>query len=101
MITSDVDLGRVCSALLSARKSYCASKLAESQCAKKANIRSAINKKMESFKVNKDHTIRSMLECPFHKVVLNHLVVNDELILELDLVRSKMDVIIKGWTRKR
>ncbi|KAG9286723.1 hypothetical protein G9A89_012273 [Geosiphon pyriformis] len=61
MITSDVDFGHVYSALLGARKFYCASKLAKSQCAKKANIRSAINKKIESFEVNKSYTIRSIV----------------------------------------
>ncbi|KAG9286451.1 hypothetical protein G9A89_014617 [Geosiphon pyriformis] len=71
------------------RKSYCASKLAESQYAKEVNIRSAVNKKMKSFEVNKSHTIRSVLEHPFHKVVLDHLVVNDKLILKPNLVKSK------------
>ncbi|KAG9307037.1 hypothetical protein G9A89_003088 [Geosiphon pyriformis] len=55
---------------------------------------------MESFKINKNHIIRSVLECFFHKVVLDHLVVNDKLILEPNLVKFKVDVIIKGWTRK-
>ncbi|KAG9294560.1 hypothetical protein G9A89_008671 [Geosiphon pyriformis] len=79
---------------------YRAFKLTKSLRAKEANIRSAINKKIESFEVNKGHTIRSVLEHPFHKMVLNHLVINDDLILELELVKSKVDVIIKRWTRK-
>ncbi|KAG9289843.1 hypothetical protein G9A89_015423 [Geosiphon pyriformis] len=95
MISSGMDFSHVCSAFLSARKSYHASKLAESQCAKETNIRSAINKRMESFEVNKGHTIRSMLKRLFHKVVLDHLVVNDEMILEPDLVKSKIDIIMK------
>ncbi|KAG9285160.1 hypothetical protein G9A89_004375 [Geosiphon pyriformis] len=100
IITSSVDFGHVHSALLGAKKSYCASKLAESQCAKDANIRSVIDKRMESFEMNKGYTIRNMLEHSFHKVVLNYLVVDDELILESDLVRSKVNVIMEGWTRK-
>ncbi|KAG9301921.1 hypothetical protein G9A89_020965 [Geosiphon pyriformis] len=68
--------------------------------AKKAYIRSVIDKRIESFKINKDHTIRSVLERLFHKVVLDHLVVNDNLILESDLVKFKVDVIMEGWTKK-
>ncbi|KAG9305920.1 hypothetical protein G9A89_016573 [Geosiphon pyriformis] len=41
-----------------------------------------------------------VLECPFCKVILDHLVVNDELILEPGLVKSKIDKIMEGWTRK-
>ncbi|KAG9303019.1 hypothetical protein G9A89_006236 [Geosiphon pyriformis] len=80
--------------------SYHASKFAKSLKAKKMNIRSAIDKRMESFEVNKGHTIKSVLECLFCKVVLDHLVVNNKLILGPELVKSKVDVIMKGWTRK-
>ncbi|KAG9289675.1 hypothetical protein G9A89_014410 [Geosiphon pyriformis] len=65
-----------------------------------SRIRSAIDKRMESFELNKSHTIRSMLKHPFHKVTLDHLVMDNELVLESDLVRTKVDKIIEGWTRK-
>ncbi|KAG9289874.1 hypothetical protein G9A89_015454 [Geosiphon pyriformis] len=100
LIASDMNSGQVHSALLGVRKSYHAFKLVKSQCAKEAHIRSAIDKKMESFGVNKNHTIKSVFEHPFHKVVLNHLIVNDELILESDLIKSEVDVIMESWTRK-
>ncbi|KAG9292133.1 hypothetical protein G9A89_005277 [Geosiphon pyriformis] len=83
------------SILSKVRKSYHASKLLESKCTENFQIRSAINKKIESFESNKDYTIRSVLERPFCKVVLNHLVVGDEMILESDPVKSKMDEIIE------
>ncbi|KAG9300421.1 hypothetical protein G9A89_010046 [Geosiphon pyriformis] len=69
--------------------------------AKEANIRSAIDKRMENFEVDKSHTIKSVLECPFRKVMLDHLVVDSELVLESDQVKSKMNVIMEEWTRKR
>ncbi|KAG9305432.1 hypothetical protein G9A89_021150 [Geosiphon pyriformis] len=69
--------------------------------AKEANIRSAIDKRMESFEVNKGHIIRSVLKCPFCKVVLDHLVVDSKLVLEPDQIMSKVDVIMEDWTRKR
>ncbi|KAG9303856.1 hypothetical protein G9A89_021438, partial [Geosiphon pyriformis] len=50
--------------------------------------------------MNKSHTIRSVLKHPFCKMVLNHLVVDDELILEPDLVKFKVDIIMERWTRK-
>ncbi|KAG9301481.1 hypothetical protein G9A89_005631 [Geosiphon pyriformis] len=62
------------------RKSYCSSKLSESS--------------------YKSRTIRSVLEHSFCKVVLDHLVVDDELILEPALVKSKINEIMEGWTRK-
>ncbi|KAG9290584.1 hypothetical protein G9A89_020954 [Geosiphon pyriformis] len=89
LVDSGAGSNSICSALFGAKKSYHAFKLTKSLRAKKANIRSVINKRMKSFEVNKGYTIRSVLECPFHKVVLNHLVVNDDLILEPDLVMSK------------
>ncbi|KAG9285783.1 hypothetical protein G9A89_013208 [Geosiphon pyriformis] len=74
--------------------------MSEAEHIRKSRIRSAINKRMESFVLNKDHTIRSVLECPFCKVTLDHLVMDNELVLESDLVKTKMDVIIERWTRK-
>ncbi|KAG9291304.1 hypothetical protein G9A89_021806 [Geosiphon pyriformis] len=74
--------------------------LALFKCIEESHIKSAINKKMESFELNKGHTIRSVLECPFCKVVLDYLVVDNELILEFGSVRSKVDEIIEEWTRK-
>ncbi|KAG9286884.1 hypothetical protein G9A89_012434 [Geosiphon pyriformis] len=55
---------------------------------------------MESFELDKDHTIKSVLECSFHKVVLDYLVMGDKLILEPDLVKPKVDKIMEEWTRK-
>ncbi|KAG9294532.1 hypothetical protein G9A89_008643 [Geosiphon pyriformis] len=89
LVNSGATFNHVCSAFCIIRKSYCALKCVESLRAKKANIKSAIDKRMESFEINKSHTIRSVLKCPFHKVVLDHLVVNNELVLEPGLVKFK------------
>ncbi|KAG9291029.1 hypothetical protein G9A89_012901 [Geosiphon pyriformis] len=56
--------------------------------------KTAIEKRMDSFETNKDHIIRSVLERPFHKVVLNYLVIDDKLILEPNLVKSKFSELI-------
>ncbi|KAG9296078.1 hypothetical protein G9A89_011930 [Geosiphon pyriformis] len=82
------------------KKFYHASKLLESKCAENFYIRSAINRKMESFESNKGHTIRNVLERSFHKVVLDHLVVGEELILEPNHVKNKVDEIMESWTQK-
>ncbi|KAG9291885.1 hypothetical protein G9A89_012170 [Geosiphon pyriformis] len=79
----------ICSELSKTRKSYYSSKLMQT-----------VKKRIESFEVDKGHTIRSVLECLFHKVVLDHLIVGEELVLEPKLVKSKVDVIMKGWTWK-
>ncbi|KAG9298332.1 hypothetical protein G9A89_002820 [Geosiphon pyriformis] len=90
----------VWSALSKIRKTYYSLKMMESKRIEKSQIKSAINKRMESFELNKSHTIQSVLECPFHKVVLDHLVVDNELILKPGPVRSRVDEIMEGWTRK-
>ncbi|KAG9286729.1 hypothetical protein G9A89_012279 [Geosiphon pyriformis] len=100
LVDSSVNSSHVQFALSGIRKLYCAFKLAEFLAAKEAHIRTAIKKRMGNFEINKGHIIRSVLEHPFHKVVLDHLIVNNKLILEPDLVKSKMDIIIEGWTRK-
>ncbi|KAG9288350.1 hypothetical protein G9A89_021381 [Geosiphon pyriformis] len=92
LIDSSVFFDCVCSVLSGARKSYCALKLAESLRAKEANIKSTIDKKMESFEMDKGYTIKSVLKCPFCKVVLDHLVVDNELVLE-----SSLSGHIKSW----
>ncbi|KAG9299259.1 hypothetical protein G9A89_013907 [Geosiphon pyriformis] len=53
-----------------------------SKLAQKAFIREAIEKCMEKFCSDKDSMIRSVLDQPFQKVVLDHLVIDDELVLE-------------------
>ncbi|KAG9287184.1 hypothetical protein G9A89_001592 [Geosiphon pyriformis] len=91
LVDSSAGFDRICSTFFGARKFYHVSKLIESLRAKETNIRSAIDKKIESFEVNKDHMIKSVLEHLFHKVVLDYLVVNNNLILEPGLVKYKMN----------
>ncbi|KAG9293367.1 hypothetical protein G9A89_007613, partial [Geosiphon pyriformis] len=100
IMDSGTGFDRVCFALCGARKAYHMSKLAEFCRTKEATIRAAIDKRMKSFEINKNHTIRNMLKCLFRKVVFNHLVVDNELVLKPNLVKSKIDVIMEGWTRK-
>ncbi|KAG9291835.1 hypothetical protein G9A89_012120 [Geosiphon pyriformis] len=82
-------------ALAKIKKSYCSSKLLESRHAEEACVKAAINKRMRSFESDKGHIIRSVLECSFHKVVLDYLVVSDKLVLEPSLVKSRVDEIMK------
>ncbi|KAG9294186.1 hypothetical protein G9A89_021545 [Geosiphon pyriformis] len=89
------------SVLFRVRKLYHSSKLSKSKHAEKFRIRLVVSRRIESFEVNKGHTIRSVLKHPFHKVVLDHLVVNDELVLDPNLVKFKVDIIMEDWTRKR
>ncbi|KAG9306523.1 hypothetical protein G9A89_004720 [Geosiphon pyriformis] len=77
------------SVLFVVKKSYCASKMSEVERVRESQIRSVIDKRMESFELDKDHTIRSVLERLFRKVTLDHLVVDNELVLEPALVKAK------------
>ncbi|KAG9307293.1 hypothetical protein G9A89_017121 [Geosiphon pyriformis] len=77
MFFSNAKFDDICSALAKTRKLYRSSKLLESKRAKKSHIRQAIINRIESFKLNKGCTIRSVLECLFCKVVLDHLVMDN------------------------
>ncbi|KAG9284148.1 hypothetical protein G9A89_022922 [Geosiphon pyriformis] len=88
-------LNDIQSVLSKIRKFYHASKLLELKCAENSYIKSAINRRMESFESNKGYTIRSVLEWPFCKVILDHLVVGEKLILEPDHVKDKVDKIME------
>ncbi|KAG9284437.1 hypothetical protein G9A89_023694 [Geosiphon pyriformis] len=107
LFLSGSSFNAICSELAKAKKSYHSSKLLESKHAEESYMRQAIKRRMESFEMNKDHIIRSVLERLFHKVVLDHLVNNEELVLEPELVKSKMDEIMEvtsdisdDWTRQ-
>ncbi|KAG9304496.1 hypothetical protein G9A89_020060 [Geosiphon pyriformis] len=78
------------------KKSYYCSKMHKAKAAEAAVIRHAIDKRMENFYTNKDCMIRSILDRPFHKVVFDHLVMDNELVLDSGKVKSKVDVIMEG-----
>ncbi|KAG9298548.1 hypothetical protein G9A89_018907 [Geosiphon pyriformis] len=96
LMSSDASLDCVCSVLCGVRRFYHVSKLAKSLQAKELGIKSAIKKRMESFMVNKDHTIHSVLECSFHKMVLDHLISDSGLILDPIEVKNKVNGIMEG-----
>ncbi|KAG9297317.1 hypothetical protein G9A89_002006 [Geosiphon pyriformis] len=57
-------------------------------------IQKAIEYHMEKFCSDKGAMIRSVLDQFFHKVVLDYLVVNDELVLEPSLTKKKMVLLV-------
>ncbi|KAG9289859.1 hypothetical protein G9A89_015439 [Geosiphon pyriformis] len=83
------------------RRDYKRSKMFESRLAEKASVKKAIEKRMDNFCLDKGSMIRSMLEKPFCKVVLDHLIVDNDLVLLSEEVKSSVDRIMEGWTRKR
>ncbi|KAG9302832.1 hypothetical protein G9A89_009609 [Geosiphon pyriformis] len=82
------------------RKEYRKFKLHKSKLAQEAAVREAVKKHMEKFCLDKGSMIKSVLDRPFRKFVLNHLVVNDELILEPDGVKLNVKKIMEDWTRE-
>ncbi|KAG9298859.1 hypothetical protein G9A89_015880 [Geosiphon pyriformis] len=82
------------------KKGYRKSKMYELKLVQKTSIRAAIKKCIEKFCSDKGNMIRSVLDRLFWKVVLNHLVVDDKLVLNPDGVKLNVDRIMKGWTRK-
>ncbi|KAG9289808.1 hypothetical protein G9A89_015388 [Geosiphon pyriformis] len=89
LFLSGSPLDTVWSAFSKIRKTYCSLKITESKHVEESHIKSAINKRIESFKLNKGHTIQSILERPFCKVVLDHLVVDNKLILKPGPMKSR------------
>ncbi|KAG9292907.1 hypothetical protein G9A89_016269 [Geosiphon pyriformis] len=81
-------------------KEYRKSKMFESRLAEEAFIRRAVKKHIESFASNKRGIIRNVLDRLFCKVILDHLVVDDGLVLEPMEVKSKINEIMVGWIRK-
>ncbi|KAG9291939.1 hypothetical protein G9A89_004877 [Geosiphon pyriformis] len=100
IVYADCKIINILKYLSTVRKKYRKSKMYESKLAQKASIRAAIKKYIEKFCLDKGSMIRSVLNRPFQKVVLDHLVVDDKLVLDSDGVRLNVDRIMEGWTRK-
>ncbi|KAG9298348.1 hypothetical protein G9A89_002836 [Geosiphon pyriformis] len=75
-------------------------KMFESRLAEEALIRKAIEKHIDNFCLDKGSMIRSVLEKPFRKVVLNYLIVDNDLVLLPEEVKSSVDKIMERWTKK-
>ncbi|KAG9290236.1 hypothetical protein G9A89_022212 [Geosiphon pyriformis] len=82
------------------KKGYYRSKYHESKVARDEFIRAAVAKHMENFYLDKEKIIKSILDWPFKKMVLNYLVVDEKLILEPQAVKFLVDTIMEGWTKK-
>ncbi|KAG9302254.1 hypothetical protein G9A89_008745 [Geosiphon pyriformis] len=93
MVLNSVSSMELIKHLLVIRKKYCKSKYCESKIAKNTAIRNTIDYCMENFCFNKEKIIKSILEHSFPKVVLNHLVVDDELVIEHNKVKLKLSRI--------
>ncbi|KAG9298044.1 hypothetical protein G9A89_018872 [Geosiphon pyriformis] len=92
-------LDKILGHLSMVKKRYCRSKYFEFRIARNKMIRKAINKCMENFCSDKNRMIKSVLDRPFQKVVLDHLVVNNELVLEPHEVKPIVDKVIEEWTK--
>ncbi|KAG9300290.1 hypothetical protein G9A89_011363 [Geosiphon pyriformis] len=89
MVLNGVSLMELIKHLLVIRKGYHKSKYCESKIAEDTAIRKAINRHMKNFCSDKEKIIKNILEHPFHKVVLDHLVVDNELVIEPNKVKLK------------
>ncbi|KAG9291927.1 hypothetical protein G9A89_004865 [Geosiphon pyriformis] len=74
---------------LVAKKHYCKTKYIKSELAKSVSINKVIGKYMDDFVLEKKNMISSILECLFHKIVFDYLVLDGDLILELAEVKAK------------
>ncbi|KAG9296130.1 hypothetical protein G9A89_011983 [Geosiphon pyriformis] len=81
-------------------RDYRRSKMFESRLAEEASIRKAIERHMKNFCSDKISMIRNVLDRPFHKMVFNHLVIDNKLILEPKKMKLSVEKIMERWTRK-
>ncbi|KAG9297448.1 hypothetical protein G9A89_020849 [Geosiphon pyriformis] len=79
------------------KKKYCRSKYYEFRVVRDEFIRVAVAKYMENFCSDKERMIKSILDQPFKKVVFNYLIVDNELILEPQAVKSLVNTIIENY----
>ncbi|KAG9288608.1 hypothetical protein G9A89_006709 [Geosiphon pyriformis] len=101
LIQDDKKLFIILKHLSLVRKGYQKSKMYKLWLGKEASVREAIVKCMDKFCSDKGGMIRSVLDCSFCKVVLDHLVVDNSLVLEPKKVKVSVDNIMEGWTKKR
>ncbi|KAG9299377.1 hypothetical protein G9A89_014025 [Geosiphon pyriformis] len=101
LVNSGMNYDHVYFALFNVRKSYHVFKLVELLRAKELGIRSAIEKQIKSFVVNKGHTIKNVLKYFFQRIMLIYLVSDGKLVLDSGKVKSKIDAIMKSWTKKK
>ncbi|KAG9304364.1 hypothetical protein G9A89_019926 [Geosiphon pyriformis] len=83
-----------------ARKRYHKAKYSKSELTKSVFINKTIGKCIDDFVSEKGNMISSILECSFCKIVLDHLILDRNLILEPAEVKAKVDNIMINWTRK-
>ncbi|KAG9287668.1 hypothetical protein G9A89_004015 [Geosiphon pyriformis] len=95
IIKCDVCSSIVLCYLSCVKKSYHKSKYYEFKATKDEFIRRTIDKCMKYFCFDKKKMIKSVLNCHVWKVVLDHLVVDDELVLELQMIKSMVDTIME------
>ncbi|KAG9304149.1 hypothetical protein G9A89_019711 [Geosiphon pyriformis] len=95
MINNSVSLDSILHYLSNIKKRYYRSKYFKSKVARDILIKKIIKKHIENFCSNKEQMIKSVLKHPFCKVVLNYLIVNNELILLSDKVKSTVDNIME------
>ncbi|KAG9293138.1 hypothetical protein G9A89_001765 [Geosiphon pyriformis] len=101
MILNGISLMELIKHLSVMRKKYHKSKYCESKIVEDAAIRKAIDCHMKNFCSDKEKMIKSILEHLFCKMVLDHLVVDDKLVIEPNKMKLKIDKIMKGWTKKQ
>ncbi|KAG9285010.1 hypothetical protein G9A89_009820 [Geosiphon pyriformis] len=101
MVLNNVSSMKLIKHLLVIKKEYHKSKYYESKIVEDTAIRKTIDYCMENFCSDKKKMIKSILKCLFHKVVLDHLVMDNELVIEPNKVKLKIDKIMEEWTRKQ
>ncbi|KAG9293685.1 hypothetical protein G9A89_019022 [Geosiphon pyriformis] len=94
MVLNGVSLMKLIKYLLVIRKGYHKSKYCEFKVGENTTIRKAIDHHIKNFCSDKEKMIKSILECPFRKVVLDHLVIDDELVIEPNEVKLKWNGVL-------
>ncbi|KAG9302898.1 hypothetical protein G9A89_022314 [Geosiphon pyriformis] len=88
LVSSSVKSNVIVKHLLLVRKDYRRTKMFELRFFEEISIRKTIDRRMENFCSDKDSMIRSVLNRLFCKIVLDHLVVDNKLVLKSEEVKA-------------
>ncbi|KAG9295125.1 hypothetical protein G9A89_006106 [Geosiphon pyriformis] len=82
MLNSNANSADIFVCLSRFRKNYHCSKIHKAKAVEAATIRHAIDKRIENFCTDKSSIIKSILDKPFYKMVFDHLVIDNKLVLD-------------------
>ncbi|KAG9291253.1 hypothetical protein G9A89_021755 [Geosiphon pyriformis] len=100
LVLSGIGLLELLKHLSIVKKEYWKFKYYKLKASENTVIKKTIDCYIENFCSDKGRIIKSVLECPFCKVILDYLVMNNKLVFKSGKVKLKINKIMKEWMKK-